>query len=169
MTKLFSLLVPLFFIFTIYGQSNFDSKKLNQNEKLSTTKCIDSLEIKIEDFYYGMNPLEIIQIMGNPDSIDKDFYTISENWIYSDICFGISNDHVYYISTESDNYSTPSGIRTGLSILDVSNILNKDMKGLIKNNEIQFVNCSYEIYFIFEFNSSNILEKLEIGIDLPEI
>ena len=166
MAKYFSLIGLTIFVFNLFGQSDTESQ-ISPIYNSSTIKCIDSLEFKIGEFYYGMDPTEIIQIMGTPDSIIEEFDTNSENWIFSDISFGISNDQVYYISTKSENYSTPSGIKTGLDISSLSKILRKDLNQLIKNNEIQFVNCSNEVYFIFEFTETMELEKLEIGIDLP--
>ncbi len=166
MAKIVSLFVLTFFVLNLFGQTDTEHQ-ISQTDNSKISKCIDPLEFRIREFYYGMDPLEIIQIMGNPDSIIEEFDTNSENWIFSDISFGISNDYVYYISTKSENYSTPSGIKTGLNISDISNILNRDLNQLIKNNEIQFANCNYEVYFIFEFNEWEELKNLEIGIDLP--
>ena len=166
MTKIVSLIVLTFFVFHLFGQTDNEHQN-RQTDNSTISKCIDSLEFKVGEFYYGLDPLEIVQIMGNPDSIIEEPDTNSENWIFSDISFGILNDHVYYISTKSENYSTPSGIKAGLNISDISKILNRDLYQLIDNNEVQFVNCAYEVYFIFKFTELKELEKLEIGIDLP--
>jgi len=168
MSKIFSILIPMIFVVSLFGQTNPELKVLNQIDDLKNTNCIDSLEFKIGNFFYGMTPTHLLQIMGKPDSIIKDKYLDAEEWVYPNINFGISNNsHIYFISTESEKYSTPSGIKIGLSISEISKILNKELKDLIRNGEVQFVNCNYEVYFIFNFNKSNKLERLEIGIDLP--
>ncbi len=163
MSKYWVIIVLIIFVFNIQGQTDIKSEILNS----PSDKCIDSLEFKIGNFYYGMAPKQVLKMIGYPDSIINEIDYNSETWIYSDIMFGISGDHVYSISTDSEKYETPSGIKIGMGISDLSKVLNIDLNELIDKNAIQIVNCDYEVYFIFEFNESRKLNKIEIGIDLP--
>ncbi len=92
----------------------------------------------------------------------------TETWIYKKINIDITNDHILNISTTSNEYSTPGGIKPSLSKYEIFQILKIPLTDKMKSKkEIQLVHCGLEAYLVLKFNKRNILEKLELGMDLP--
>ena len=141
------------------------------------SKCIPTESFAISGLTHGDPAQMVIQKLGNPikkdpwgEKIDGEFKAIynTETWIYRNIKIDITNGHILSISTISSECSTPNGIRPGLTKLDVLRILKMPLDAAVKKEkEIQIANCGPEAYLVLIFNDQNILERLELGIDLP--
>ncbi len=148
--------------------NNKPLKKLESNNEY----CLIDSEFQIGKISYKMDSNAVKTCLGSPHKkmLDKDFN--STDWIYSDISISFSDNHIYNISTNSNEYKTPSGISVGMSkrkIFTILGALPDQEYSLISNDrkEYQFVNCVYEIYLILKFDDNDILKVLEIGNDLP--
>lgn len=129
--------------------------------------CIQTEELKL-----GTISIDC-ELAGLPKPISKihDQYSNSTVWKYNDMQIEtVNDDHIYYLKALSENVSTPSGLKIGLSKAMTAKILfgQKASHREIGNqlNVFQIVNCETERYLIIEFESDKI-SKLEIGLDLP--
>lgn len=131
--------------------------------------CIIDSEFQLNEIVYSDNKERVESLLGKPSESYFEAVVHSETWLYKDISVSFVNDRVYEISTSSENYSTPSGLKVGIHRNEVSKILfsqtGKQLKTDVK--EIQIVGCKNGAYLVMQFDSSYTVKHLELTIDLP--
>ncbi len=132
--------------------------------------CLLENEFKFGQIDYNFNYDSIINKIGKPDSIQVDEALNSEILYYQDLNIGMTNNHIYYMWIKSSELSTSSGIKLGLDKNTINEKLQNNYSGKLEIDSeaknVQIVNCKTEYYLVMDFES-NILVKLEMGIDLP--
>ena len=174
MIKTFIIIILIFVITNVYINNTYNI--LHAGEVVNG-QCIPTESFDIFDLTYGDSTEKVLQKLGEPikkepwgEEINGEFVAIyhTEIWIYEKINIDITNNHILYISTTSNEYSTPAGIKPGLSKYEIFQILEIPLTNKMKSEEeIQLVHCGPEAYLVLKFNKQNILEKLELGMDLP--
>ncbi len=150
--------------FRAYSQ---ESKLLTQTSDL--TFCIDSSEFKIGFLRIELGMSDVIEIIGQPDSIriDSGLFNSMPIHYYKGLIIYYLNDGVFGILANSDKYITPNGIHTGLSRDKVFEILGLEQNEILSSkHEIEFSACHNDDYVIrFIFDNSFILRGIIVAID----
>ena len=151
--------------FQAYSQ---ESKLLTKTSDL--TFCIDSSELKIGLLRIGLKMSDVVEIIGQADSIKIDSSLFISNLIhyYKGLIIYYLDDRVFGILANSDKYTTPGGIHTGLSRDKVFEILGLEQNEiLLSEHEIEFSACHNDDYVIqLIFDNSLILRGIVVAIDL---
>ncbi len=133
-----------------------------------STFCINSTELKLGPLHLEAEMADVIEIMGQPDSIRIDSGLFdSVIHYYKGLIIYYIDDTVLGILADSDKYITPSGIHTGLLRTQVFKILGlNQFEELFLKDEIEFSACHNDDYLIqFFFDDSFILREIVVRID----
>lgn len=161
-------LLILFVIITSFRAFSQESKLLAKTNDL--TFCIDSSEFKIGFLNLGLGMSDVIEIIGQPDSIMVDNYEwfTTTTHYYAGLSIYYFDDGVLGIFANSDKYKTPSGIHPGLSRDKVFEILGLEQKEIPSiEHKVEFLGCHNDDYVIgFIFDNSFILLEIIMVIDI---
>jgi len=159
------LLICIVTSFRTYSQ---ESKLLSKTEDLGF--CIDSTELKIGAIYPPMPKSDVLEIIGQADSIriDHGLIDFSATHFYDGLIIYYWDDQVVGMIASSDKYITPSGIHTGLSGDKVFEILGVEQnESLLQKHKIEFTACNnYDFKILLIFDNTLILREIHIGFDL---
>jgi hypothetical protein len=156
-------MVRIFSIFLLILISSCHGPKgivIQQGESV----CVPKAEFSISGITNDSSKADVISLKGQPKSIKPWEDIRYETLIYGDMTIDISNDHVLYLETDSIENRTPSGIRPGLKISDVFQLLGIDT--IKSGSEYQFINCDEEYYLVLTFDKG-VLRSVGMGIDAP--
>ncbi len=161
-------LLILLIIITSFRAFSQESKLLTKTNDL--TFCLDSSEFKIGFLNLGLGMSDVIEIIGQADSIKVDnneWFTTATHY-YAGLSIYYFNDGVLGIFVSSDKYITPSGIHTGLSRGKVFEILGLEQNETLSlEYKIEFLGCHNDDYVIqFVFDNSFILREIIMAIDI---
>ncbi len=159
-------LLILFVILTSFRVFSQELKLLAKTN--DSTFCIDSSEFKLGFLHLEAEKSDVIEIIGQADSIriDSGLFISMPIHYYKGLSIYYVDDGVLGILANSDKYITPSGIHTGLSRDKVFEILGLELTILSSEYEIEFSGCHNDDYVIgFVFDNSFILREIIVAID----
>ena len=161
-------LLILLIIITSFRTYSQESKLLTKTNDL--TFCIDSSEFKLGFLHLEAGKLDVLEIIGQPDSIriDSGLFNYAYMHYYEGLSIYYFNTVVLGIFVSSDKYVTPSGIHPGLSRGKVFEILGLEQNEMSSNEQkVEFLGCYNDIYVIqFVFDNSFMLREIVMAIDI---
>ena len=129
--------------------------------------CLPESVFAIGGIACASTKYEVIRLKGTPIKTISDDTMLFETWVYEDMNVIVSGgDEILRVSTSSPDYVIAPGIHCGMSKDDAMMVLgitsyNKELK------ELQVPNCSTIDHMIITFNDNNVIERIDMGIDLP--
>ncbi len=134
--------------------------------------CLPNSEFRVGEICYQDSISKIKEILGEPYEIDEYLDLNLKTWKYKDFVIEFHNNLVWSVKFLNEKYTTPSGLKLGLSKSEVIQKLGYNIKdnGVIvseDNLEFQIINCELGNYMIFKFDSNDKLIGLEFDNDIP--
>ena len=161
-------LLILLIIITSFRAFSQESKLLAKTNDL--TYCIDSSEFKLGFLNLGLGMSDVIELIGQADSIriDSALFISMPIHYYKGLSIYYVDDGVLAILANSDKYTTPGGIHPGLSRDKVFEILGLEQNEISSiEHKVEFMGCHNDDYVIqFVFDNSFILREIIMAIDI---
>ena len=134
--------------------------------------CLPNSEFKFGEICYQDSISKIKKHLGEPLETETYIDLNLETWKYEDLQIDFHNKLVWSVKAISDEYSTPSGFKLGLSKSDVIQKLGyniNDNRVIVSEDKLEFqiINCELGNYMIFKFDSNDKLIGLKFDNDIP--
>ena len=169
---IFASFVNIIFSQTIESRNYIIAATKNFNSEIKNYQslpCIDSTELSAGNLYLSKYKIEVLNELGNPDSItDIKMFGLSTHFYNNGTVIHYIGEFVLAFSFKSDKYITPQDLHTGLSLNEVFKILGiKQGKTKLKDNTISLEGCQDKKLFMkLIFNDSSQLIEIRMGADI---